>query len=188
MARAATVTGPVERAFLNNPGKTLSIARLKRETGIGNGQAISGAISYLNSKVRNGKGGIAIETITRGQSWAYYPDRQPTVKVDKTLSGTPVTTITEAGAKARRQRVIAGGKVNHTLKIGEPGEGDRAAAERLRAVAEKITAPAPGWHKVPAGEPAVSFKVIGTLMETGDLVLQGASEGVQGVWMARRVD
>lgn len=187
MARAATITGPVERAFLNNPGKTLSIARLKRETGIGNGQAISGAISYLNSKVRNGKGGIAIETITRGQSWAYYPDQQPVVS-NQPPEFAEKTTVPDAGAKARRQRVIAGGKVNHTLKIGEPDEGDRAAAERLRAVADKITAPAPGWHKVPAGEPAVSFKVIGTLMETGDLVLQGASEGVQGVWMARRVD
>lgn len=151
MARNGTHSKRVAEYFAANPGETISIGKLKAGTGIGNATAISHAISYLNAKHRKGQeGGLAIETITRGQRWAYYPDRQPT----------------RNSTDARQQ----------------------AAKETIGRLAEKITAPAPGWHKVPAGEPPVSFRVIGTLMETGDLVLQGVSEGVQGVWMARRVD
>lgn len=48
--------------------------------------------------------------------------------------------------------------------------------------------PSDNMIPVPASEPAVSFRVLGTTVETGELVLAGVSEGVSGVWMARRVN
>jgi hypothetical protein len=41
---------------------------------------------------------------------------------------------------------------------------------------------------VPDSEPTVSFAVEGTTVETGELLLVGASAGVEGVWLARRIN
>lgn len=40
---------------------------------------------------------------------------------------------------------------------------------------------------VPDSEPLAEFRVLGTTVETGELLLTGASAGVEGVWLARRV-
>jgi hypothetical protein len=176
MARNGTHSKTIEAHFKENPGRAITIGTLMRVAKCGKG-SVSSAISYLNAKARSGKGGIAIDTLTRGHSWAYYPHRQPNA-VSLEFDPEP------ADSNGPPERT--------TVKLPNVVEGqpvsDREASERLRKLADKITEPLPPWRKVPAGEPEVSFRVIGTLLENGQLVLQGVSAGVQGVWMARRVD
>lgn len=63
----------------------------------------------------------------------------------------------------------------------------RVRSEKRGTTVRVNNLPSDDMVPVPASEPVVSFQVLGTTIETGELVLAGASADVEGVWMARRV-
>lgn len=55
------------------------------------------------------------------------------------------------------------------------------------ALRETRVAPQPEVVAVPDSEPLAQFRILGTVKETGELLIQGNSPGVAGVWLAREI-
>ena len=45
----------------------------------------------------------------------------------------------------------------------------------------------PTHTPAPSTEPEATFRILGTVMETGELLLSGQTSGVTGVWLAREI-
>lgn len=141
MARNGTHSKDIEAYFKNNPGKAVRLSTLMKVAKC-NKHSVSSAISYLNQKARTGKGGLHIEALTRGQSWAYYPD----VHFEEFESLVPEPADSN-GSVSKIEGKVAN-KVSREAKLVADRTADEDAAERLRRLANKLTAPAPDWAEV----------------------------------------
>jgi hypothetical protein len=137
------------------------------EGGMADAAKTRGVVNYLRTQ-RN----MRLKVVKRGEVWRYDKIERRTVAENE-----------------RRKQAIARGKVNHSVRIGEadgrPVESDEQAATRLRRIADKLGAA----ETVPVTEPVVTLRVIGTLKETGEVLVEGDSaQGFErGVWALRKL-
>lgn len=196
----------VERFFKEHPGKTHRLGNIASACGLNPRQARD-AIYYLNAKAKAGNG-VEIRTVERGVRWAYVPEPpkpvvrklSPAEKEERERSGnTGAQAARERNRRARRagagaspESQAAVDKLNQLVGLGTAQFNRMIEAlgdDERQALRERTIGAGVGTveHPVPKSEPAVSFSVQGTLAETGELVLKGASAGVDGVWLARRL-
>lgn len=129
------------------------------EGGMADAAKTQGVISYLRNKTGHN---MRIKVVKRGAVWRY----------DK---------VERKGVRVLRQ--------DDSVRIGEadgrPINSDEQAAVRLRRIADKLGAA----ESVPATEPTVTLRVIGTLKETSEVLVEGDSaQGFErGVWAMRRL-
>lgn len=157
----------VREYFEANRNRDISLDEVRAIIGEGDelGSAVTarGVISYLRTQ-RNMK----ITVVKRGEKWRYD--------------------------KVQRRRVGP----RQDAPEGKPIKvvSDKEAAQRMHALADKLADPITEgkWRGrevlgVPQTEPVVTLRVIGTLRETGEVLVQGdTTQGFEsGVWALRKL-
>jgi hypothetical protein len=186
MARNGKISARVAEVFRENAGKPVLLKKLVREV-VNNPQAISSAITYLRTKYSAGDPtGLPITTLTRGKVWAYYPSEK--------AEGERV--IAPEGVKAGIERMVsklADAETQEQLRntrINPPNAETQWAAEELDKTERTLRINAQFAEEiVPTSEPTVTLRVLGTLKETGEVLVLGADEWGFGndVWAMRRL-
>lgn len=163
MARNGKVSARVAEVFRENAGKPVSRSKLIREVKA-SPHAISSAISYLRAKYNAGDPtGLPVATLTRGQIWGYYPSE-----------------------KAEGEQVLAPEEVKAGIERMVEKLTDAERTERTTRINTQFVEFS---DLAPKTEPAITLKVIGTLRETGEVLVAGDDEQGfgNGVWAMRRL-
>lgn len=120
-------------------------------------------ITYLRSKQ-----GMRIAVVKRGEVWRYNKHQRRRVGPRQDIpEGKPVRVVSDEDTQ--RMRRLAD-------KLVDPIEGDRWRGKEV-------------INPVPDTEPVVTLRVIGTLRETGEVLVQGdTTQGFEsGVWAMRKL-
>lgn len=173
----------VREYFEANRNRDVALDELRAITGedgeLGDVAKTRSVVNYLRTQ-RNMK----ITVVKRGEVWRYNKNaRRPSVTRGTTMRGTPTITV-----------------INQPPEFAESTSvrvtSDAEAAQRMHALADKLADPITEgkWRGrevlgVPQTEPVVTLRVIGTLRETGEVLVQGdTTQGFEsGVWALRKL-
>jgi hypothetical protein len=175
----------VREYFEANRNRDIMLGEIRLIVGDGEGGMADpaktrGVVNYLRIKK-----GMKITVVKRGEVWRYNKKQRTHVRVP-------------------RHNVTVSDQVDAYIADGKPIDSDEQAAVRLRRIADKLgkaeakeevrrsqetMAKWMGATIVPDTEPVVTLKVIGTLKETGEVLVKGDSaQGFErGVWALRKL-
>lgn len=190
MARNGKISERVAQVLRDNAGKPVQLNKLVREASA-NPQAISSAITYLRKKHDAGNPtGLPVTTLTRGKVWAYYPPENTGEPEQAEASGGFTVNRTALRAMAKKLTDAGTQEQLRNTRITPPDFGaeldELEKAERTLRINTQF---AELSDLVPKAEPTVTLRVLGTLRETGEVLVQSGDGDHfdRGVWAMRRL-
>lgn len=175
----------VREYFEANRNRDVALEELRAITGeggeLGDVAKTRGVVNYLRTQ-RNMK----ITVVKRGEVWRYNKNARRRVGPRNDV---PVDTQVDAYIASNQPPEFA---ESTSVRVASDAE----AAQRMRNLADKLADPITEgkWRGrevlgVPQTEPVVTLRVIGTLRETGEVLVQGdTTQGFEsGVWALRKL-